>query len=332
MFNILSFYGFFCSHTALRLQIKELLNRLKNGVHHDERGLSSDEDVNLSRFFHVVQSDIAVPHQVYRNFFEENRILYKQNLLVMDLQNVSRPYCKYGEYVRPVEDESLEQQSDESNHRILIGVDVKEIVEKLLQAKRDMEEQQMVVGGVIVSVSQDLELLRFIEQHDLVKDRYRVKIIVVDAPGQDVKERLLRRGFLQNVEQVDKVVEKGFYLMGQIRMHRLRDIIDIYNNSTAEEGARKLFEALVVQRFTRKEEIEKFYQTRKDSLEYLDNVNVAGIMEHMLSRLLIELPSDPMEYLIHILKEMKLSKSPDTEPKKVCRPFSNEALARFIQI
>jgi len=133
----------------------------------------------------------------------------------------------------------------------------------------------------------------------------RVRVIAVDCSNNEpMWNERLRRTVIWDDYEIEKLVHRGkFFVTNEIaKKVRYFEVID--NDSSLEEGLDRLLRALKRAR-VHAEDVQLYYNTKHESLQYLQSLNIQELLEHLMTQLLIEQPDSPKEYLIEYLTQIK---------------------------
>ncbi|KAL0483794.1 EF-hand calcium-binding domain-containing protein [Acrasis kona] len=210
-------------------------------------------------------------------------------------------------------DSVLVQQSIDIDGRTYRGIPALEVNTAI------MKKQKLVINlsSAIKLPPANIELNRpdttgqnYSLLHDAIRSlskKANVKVVFVRSPRKVVEERLKNLGVYNDVE-VERLVEQSIHSQSDKAQEQFERYLNKYNvplvyvdnNSTLQEGARRLNKAICH---------EENSLGRTEVQNYMAQNKINELMEYLLNSLLVEKPENPTSYLILLLENLKKKKN-----------------------
>ncbi|KAG2372626.1 hypothetical protein C9374_013690 [Naegleria lovaniensis] len=166
----------------------------------------------------------------------------------------------------------------------------------------------------------------------LYKDSHDVKIVLVRASREVVQQSLKDKG-CYNQDEIDTLMVHHEYIEKDKTINDLRKylhyngnipltFVDITNNMEAD--MRRFVNAVEGKT---EEENEPFYESKHTAREYMKTHKVSELLQYLLQLVLVEMPSDPRQFLIDNLKKIQSHSS-----KKILTSSDFETMFSMIDI
>ena len=166
----------------------------------------------------------------------------------------------------------------------------------------------------------------------LYKDSHNVKIVLVRASREVVQQSLREKG-CYNQDEIDTLMVHHEYIEKDKTINDLRKylhyngnipltFVDITNNMEAD--MRRFVNAVEGKT---EEENEPFYESKHTAREYMKTHKVSELLQYLLQLVLVEMPSDPRQFLIDNLKKIQSHSA-----KKILTPTDFETMFSMIDI